>query len=285
MLPSNDDRDDVIRGLEEELQHAQRKLALLYRQAPVGVIEWDGNFKVTEWNATTERIFGYSRDEALGKFGPELVVGEDLKPHIQTYWDSIVAQRLTTSTVNENIRKDGRVIVCEWHNAVLADSDGRIIGVTSLVFDVTERHQAEQALRQRERAQAATIDQLSTPVLDLWQGIVAVPILGALDTGRAARMTEAVLAAIVDRTAAYTILDLTGAESLDASIAGHLGQLVRAVRLLGATCLVSGMGPGLARLLTEHGVALEVQSFGTLRAALAFALTAARSGAQVGRRG
>ncbi|AKT38814.1 PAS domain S-box protein [Chondromyces crocatus] len=281
----SEQRDEVIRRLEEELAHARRKLALLYHHAPVGVIEWDGNFRVTEWNATTEEIFGYSRSEALGKFGPELIVGDDLKPHIQAYWESILDQRMTARTVNENVRKDGRIIVCEWHNAVLADTDGEVVGVTSLIFDITERHKAEQDLRQREREQAATIDQLSTPVLDLWDGVLVVPILGAVDEGRAGRMTEALLQAIVDRSAGYTILDLTGADAVDSSIANHLGRLVRAARLLGATCLISGLGPGVARMLTEHGVELDAQSFGSLRAALAYALMATGSRTPQRRRG
>ena len=272
-------RDEVIRRLKEELANAQRKLSLLYDQTPIAIIDWDREFHVIGWNATAERIFGYPAAEALSQKGPAFIVPEHVRPYTDQIIETLRTQRGTVQGFNENVTKDGKTVFCEWYNTAHLDADGQFAGVTSLTLDVTARHLTESALRERERAQAETIDQLSTPVLDLWDGVLAVPILGVVEASRASRMTEALLAAIVERGASYTILDLTGVtalETLDTSIAEHIGRLVRAAGLLGATCLVSGLSPALARLFTEQGVELDVRTFANLRAALAFAIQATR---------
>jgi rsbT co-antagonist protein RsbR len=148
--------------------------------------------------------------------------------------------------------------------------------VASLVNDVTDRKKAEDGLRERERAQAETIQQLSVPLIDVWDGVLALPIVGTIDEARAMRMTESLLEAIVQNSTRYAILDMTGATAMDSSIATHLGDMVRATRLVGSECLVSGLGPALARTLAELDVPLSVKTFGSLRAALRHAIRAIR---------
>jgi anti-anti-sigma regulatory factor len=157
------------------------------------------------------------------------------------------------------------------------NANGEVIGVASLVNDVTDRKKAEEDLIERERSQAATIAQLSVPIIDLWEGIIALPIVGTIDEARAVRMTEALLEAVVQNSTRFAILDLTGAVATDGTIANHLGDMIRAARLVGSECLVSGLGPALARTLVELDVALSVRTFGSLRAALRHAIRAARN--------
>lgn len=277
-LPSGPSAQDSaileLQRLRETVARHERKLSLLFNQAPVGVIEWDLGFRAVEWNPTAERIFGYTREEALGRHASDLVVPEPVRPHVDGVWAQLLSRRDVVQSLNENMTKDGRTIVCEWYNTTLVNRGGEVTGVTSLVFDVTQRHRADQELRRREREQAATIEQLSAPVIDVWEGILALPVIGAVDTERASRITESLLHAIVAREASYTLIDLTGAIALDASIAEHLRRMVRAAELLGTICVVSGLSPELSRLLTEEGAELEVRSFATLRAALAYAIEA-----------
>jgi rsbT co-antagonist protein RsbR len=253
--------------MRRALLRSEQRLALHFQQAPVGMIEWAPNFLVLDWNPAAERIFGYSRDEMLGKTG-EILVSEAVRPLIMDFWSKLLQSAGGQYSLNENITKDGRVIVCEWHNAPLVDESGQAIGVASLVSDVTERHRAEAELRARERAQAVTIEQLSAPVIDLWEGVLALPIMGAVDETRAARMTESLLHAIVQSGASFTVVDLTGVTAMDAATASHITSMVRAAGLVGTQCLISGIRPAMARTLVELDASLGVETFGTLRAAL-----------------
>lgn len=265
------------RRTQNDLLRSQQRFALHFKQSPLGMIEWDREFRVTDWNPAAERIFGYTREEALGKFGQDLVVPEAVRPYVKDVWQQLLDSRGAVNAHNENVTKDGRTIVCEWSNTTLVDASGEVVGVASLVNDVTDRKRAEDDLRERERAQAATIAQLSVPIIDLWDGILALPIVGTIDETRAVRMTEALLEAIVHNGTRFAILDLTGATATDGSIANHLGDMIRAARLVGSECLVSGLGPALARTLVELDVHLSVRTFGSLRAALRHAMRSARA--------
>jgi anti-anti-sigma regulatory factor len=101
--------------------------------------------------------------------------------------------------------------------------------------------------------QSAQIHALSSPILDLWEDVLAVPIIGEFDRGRVEELTSALLEAVVARRARAVILDVTGISQLDQEGAGHLGRLVAAVRLLGADGVITGIRPQLAQLLTALG--------------------------------
>jgi rsbT co-antagonist protein RsbR len=113
-----------------------------------------------------------------------------------------------------------------------------------------------------------TIEQLSAPVIDLWEGVLALPIMGAVDEARASRMTESLLHAIVQSGASFTVVDLTGVTAMDAATASHITSMVRAAGLVGTQCLISGIRPAMARTLVDLDASLGVETFGTLRAAL-----------------
>lgn len=265
------------RRTQNALLRSQQRFALHFKQSPLGMIEWNRDFQVTDWNPAAERIFGYSREEALGKYGQELVVPEPVRPYVADIWQQLLDSRGAVNAHNENVTKDGRTIICEWSNTTLVDANDNVVGVASLVNDVTDRKKIEEDLRERERMQAATIQQLSVPIIDVWDGVMALPIVGAIDETRAVRMTEALLEAIVQKGTRFAILDLTGASATDGSIANHLGDMIRATRLVGSECLVSGLGPALARTLVELDTTLSVRTFGSLRAALRHAIRAART--------
>lgn len=101
--------------------------------------------------------------------------------------------------------------------------------------------------------QSAQIHALSSPILDLWEDVLAVPIIGEFDKTRVEELTSALLEAVVARRARAVILDVTGISQLDQEGAGHLGRLVAAVRLLGAEGVVTGIRPQLAQMLTALG--------------------------------
>ncbi len=136
--------------LRETIRESQQRLALLVQQSPLAVIEWDTNFDVVSWNPSAERIFGYARCEALGRRATSLIVPDDMLPTVDATWQALLAQKGGTYLTNENTTKDGRLITCEWFNAPLVGADGRIIGIASLVQDISERKIAADALRRSE---------------------------------------------------------------------------------------------------------------------------------------
>jgi PAS domain S-box-containing protein len=132
---------------EDMLRRNQQRLSLHIQQTPLAVIEWDTDFKILKWNASAERIFGYTKAEAVGRHAA-FIVPQAFKDQVEKVWADLLAGRGGQRSTNENITKDGRAIYCEWYNTSLVGVDGQVIGVTSLVQDVTDRQKAEESLRE-----------------------------------------------------------------------------------------------------------------------------------------
>jgi rsbT co-antagonist protein RsbR len=115
--------------------------------------------------------------------------------------------------------------------------------------------------------------ELSTPVVELWDGIVALPLIGTLDSARTQVVMESLLQTIVDTGAGIAIIDITGVPTVDTLVAQHLLKTVAAARLMGAECLISGIRPQIAQTIVHLGVDLnEVVTKATLADALGIAL-------------
>jgi len=110
-------------------------------------IEWDLRFRVVDWNAAAERIFGHTAAEARALHGSDFVP-VDIWPRVQQIWNEQLLEAGGYFSRNQNRTRDGRLILCEWYNTPLVDDDGRITGVFSLVKDVTDQERAAQRLRE-----------------------------------------------------------------------------------------------------------------------------------------
>jgi rsbT co-antagonist protein RsbR len=127
--------------------------------------------------------------------------------------------------------------------------------------------------------QQQEIAELSTPVIKLWDGILALPLIGTLDSQRTQVVMESLLESIVSQGAAMAIIDITGVPTVDTLTAQHLLKTIAAARLMGADCIISGIRPQIAQTMVHLGVELTVVSKATL--ADAFALALARQGRTV----
>ncbi|MCK4824342.1 transporter substrate-binding domain-containing protein, partial [bacterium] len=139
---------------EESLRISQQRLLLHRDQSPVGVIEWNTDFEFLDWNPAAEKIFGYTKNEVTGIHITERILPESARPAVDKVWADLLAKKGGFYSLNENTTKDGRTILCEWHNTPLIDHNGKVIGVTSLVDDVTERQRSEEDLRQSYKMDA-----------------------------------------------------------------------------------------------------------------------------------
>src|SRR5258708_22176654 len=114
--------------------------------------------------------------------------------------------------------------------------------------------------------------ELSAPVVERWEGILALPVIGTLDSARTQTVMENLLQAIVDKRAEIAIIDITGVSTVDTLVAQHLIKTVAAARLMGADCIISGIRPQIAQTIVHLGLELNVVSKATMADALALAL-------------
>jgi len=131
--------------VEVELRTASQKLRLHFEQTPMAVVEWDLDFRVTSWNPAAETIFGYSLEDAVGQHA-SFMVPDAFRHEVDHVWHALLKQSGGERSTNENVRKDGTTILCEWYNTPLIDERGVCTGAASLVHDVTESRRTQQLL-------------------------------------------------------------------------------------------------------------------------------------------
>ena len=141
MLAENDRR-----RAQERISQSEQRLRLHVQQTLVAVIEWDLDFKVTRWNPGAERVFGFAEREAVGQHF-SFIVPVSVQEQVEPLFAALLAKRGGERSTNENVTKDGRIILCEWYNTPLVNAEGRVIGFASLAEDITARKQAEVALQ------------------------------------------------------------------------------------------------------------------------------------------
>lgn len=130
-------RDD-----QASIADSEQRMQLHYDQTPLGVIEWDTNFQVIDWNPAAERIFGYTKEEALGQRASFIIPGHE-KIAVDAVWQDLMAKQTVTQQINENATKEGKICLCQWYNTPLVDANNQVIGVASLVEDITEKKKSE----------------------------------------------------------------------------------------------------------------------------------------------
>lgn len=266
---------------------ANQRLRVLIRHARLAVIElgWGGH--VVSWNPAAEAIFGYSADEAIGRSIDELITVPDDDSLDREAMSQALFSTGVATRVGRNRTKDGRRIRISWQTVLLRDEHGGPIGLAGLGEDVTEVEAQRRALEERTRElnehaallteQQSMIRALSTPILQVWDGVLALPLVGHVDQARAEAIMDALLEEIVRTGSRHAILDVTGVEALDTTTVHHLARLMRAVQLLGAEAILTGVKPAVAQSLVGLGADLpEVPTLRNLQAGLRRCLQARR---------
>lgn len=130
------------------------------------------------------------------------------------------------------------------------------------------QRELEEKLALIERQRVA-MRELSTPIIEVWEGVLCLPIVGVLDTVRSTEMTDSLLEAVVEKSIECAIVDITGIDVMDTRTADHFLRMSRAVRLLGARCMLSGVNPSIAQTMVHMGVEMHgVEFHRSLRDAL-----------------
>ena len=159
--------------------------------------------------------------------------------------------------------------------AIDADRLARETWTASRLIDRLGLYTIESYARVREEVitrQQQELLELSTPVVELWDGILALPLIGTLDSARTQIVMESLLQRIVTSGAEIAIIDITGVPTVDTLVAQHLIKTISAARLMGADCILSGIRPQIAQTIVHLGLELNVVSKATMADALALAL-------------
>jgi rsbT co-antagonist protein RsbR len=167
------------------------------------------------------------------------------------------------TTIRESLGKD---------SAAMADE----IWLTTEIIDGLGLYTTEAYIKTREetiRRQQEEMLELSTPVVKLWEGILALPLIGTLDSARTQVVMESLLEAIVQTNSKVAIIDITGVPTVDTVVAQHLLKTVTAARLMGADCIISGVRPQIAQTIVHLGInLLDITTKATLSDAFSIAL-------------
>jgi rsbT co-antagonist protein RsbR len=165
--------------------------------------------------------------------------------------------------LSRDIGNDAATLASElWHATTVIDKLG--------LFTTEAYQQSRNEVIGRQQAELL---ELSTPVVQLWEGILALQLVGTLDSSRTQVVMETLLQRIVDTGSEIAIIDITGVPTVDTLVAQHLMKTIAATRLMGADCIISGIRPQIAQTIVHLGVDLgEVTTKATLADALAVAL-------------
>ena len=159
---ANDMTDRKLAG--EKLLASQQRISFLLQQTPIAIIELNLNLEIITWNPATEKLFGYSQQEVIGKNVPDFIVPNKCYHKIfQFLSNKINPESCACCTTNKTLTRDGRTIVCQWYNTPLINENGRAIGIALMAVDITERQQAEIELQEsalRQRAIARVIERM-----------------------------------------------------------------------------------------------------------------------------
>ncbi|MGB2607093.1 MAG: STAS domain-containing protein [Candidatus Sulfotelmatobacter sp.] len=240
-------RSDLIK--ESDLRAECSQFLELMRRAT----ELDGgNFQSPAFDAVREMLSDISRSRSQKGFKPS---------ETATFVFSL--KRPLFNQVQSQHKGDAEAMAAEiWSLNELLDAMGLY---TTEVF-----------LKSREeivRRQQEELLELSTPVVKLWDGILALPIIGTLDSARTQVVMESLLQAIVETNSRVAIIDITGVPTVDTVVAQHLLKTVTAARLMGADCIISGVRPQIAQTIVHLGInLLDVTTKSTLAAAFSVAL-------------
>jgi PAS domain S-box-containing protein len=159
---------------EEALRESEARLRLQIERMPIACLLHGADFRITAWNPAAVRLFGFTAEEAMGKHPCHLIVAPEARDRVRAVFDRLAIGDMAAHSVNENVTKDGRTVLCEWTNTPIRGHDGRVAAVLSMAQDVTERERIEQALRESrgDLARAQEVGQIGSWRLDTRRNIL-----------------------------------------------------------------------------------------------------------------
>jgi rsbT co-antagonist protein RsbR len=249
-----------VQGINELASHVAREsqpadlLRLLVDSVrDYAIILLDPNGNVMSWNGAAERLKGWAPDEIIGQHFSRFYPPEDLEKGKTEMELKTAAREGRFEDEGWRVRKDGSRF---WANVVitaLRDEGGNLRGYGKVTRDLTDRRMAEEKIKR----QAEEIFEMAVvPVVQIWEGILLVPLIGTLDSQRTQQLMERLLHRVTESAASVALIDITGVPTIDTQTAQHLIETISAVRLLGADAILTGVRSTIAQTLVHLGIDL-----------------------------
>lgn len=193
------------------------------------------NFQASEWSSVKDLLTSLTRTRVQQGFSPTQVA---------LFIFSL--KKPLFGCLREEYGRDGETLASE-----IITTNDLIDRLGLLTTEAFQKAREEIIIRQQQE-----MLELSTPVVKLWEGILALPLIGTLDSARTQVVMESLLQQIVETGSAIAIIDITGVPTVDTLVAQHLLKTVAATRLMGADCIISGIRPQIAQTIVHLGVNL-----------------------------
>jgi len=216
---------------------------------------------------------GLSREEFKGKTDFDFFSEEEAKVMREDEKKTMESGEPVIDKVQKLELPDGSEKWFSMTKVPFFDNKGNVMGTLGISRDVTRLKTLELEKAKKIEAQQEELAVLSTPVIDIWEGILTVPLLGVLDSERASRIAEALLTQIVEKRAVTAIMDISGISAVDSAVADLLIRTAKAVRLVGAEAILTGVGVEVAQTIADLGIDMEgLKTMATLRDGLKYAI-------------
>ena len=239
---------------------------LVYNIRDYAIIFLDPKGSVLTWNDAAQRLKGWTAEEIIGQHFSRFYPPEDVESGKTETELRVATQEGRFEDEGWRVRKDGTRF---WANVVitaLRDKSGKLRGFGKVTRDLSERRQAEEKIKK----QAQEIFEMAVvPVVQVWEGVLLVPLIGTLDSQRTQQLMERLLQRVAEAGSSVALLDITGVPAIDTQTAQHLIETISAVRLMGAGVVLTGVRPNIAQALVHLGIDL---SSVTTRSSLASGL-------------
>ncbi|EYF08287.1 PAS domain-containing protein [Chondromyces apiculatus] len=262
---------------EVALQETRQRLAQVLELLPEGYWDWNVDTDEAYYSDQWISSLGYTRDEIEphARAWMQLLHPEDISLVMDTVSAYMEGRSATCVCENRLRRKDGTYRWDLERAQILSrDANGRVTRLMGFQLDISARKEAERVIQE----QARRLMDLSTPLIPISDEVVVMPLIGVVDEERAEQVLSTLLRGITQSRARVAILDITGMDRLDAQVASTLVNAAKAVQLLGAQVVLTGVRPDVAKTLVDLDVDLgHVLLRGTLQSGILCAVDLVRN--------
>ena len=249
----------------------------------MGVIEFQPDGTIISANAAFLKLMGYTEGELAGQHHRVFLTPQErVSAEYASFWQELASGKVKSGQFHR-LAKGGKSIWLEANYNPVFDLEGRVERVVKFAIDITDKVESaratEIALKQVREAELIreelnlALEEMSTPVMPIWDGILLLPLIGVVDSARTDKVVNKTLERINETRSKVFLLDISGVPAMDTAVANQLLKISKATQLMGCETVISGLSPAIARTMVELGVEVgEVRTTATLQQAFAIAL-------------
>ena len=271
---------DITQARTAAIADAARLAAI---ERSTAVIDFDPEGNILHANALFLAAVGYTESEVKGRHHRMFLAPDEAQSaEYAGFWRALAAGEVKSGQFQRS-GKGGRSVWLEASYNPVFDLEGRVVSVTKFAIDITDKVEsarlteiALEKVRETERIREEldrTLQEMSTPVMPIWDAILLLPLVGVVDSVRTDDVMRKSLERISETRSKVFILDISGVPAVDTAVANQLLKITKATLLMGCETIISGLSPAIARTMVDLGVDVgEVRTTATLRDAFAISL-------------